>query len=532
VSARTALVAALVAGCAAGKPAPVNTNVGDGSASDAGMGRCTGNTTCGGGAANTIYACDASHNTGQLLYTCDDGLVCSLGRCATPPCATGEKRASITGCLFYIAILDNVDSDQAKPTLIIVTNPSTTMTAIVQLQERTDPRTWSDPPSIAVAAGSAASFSVVNAQSARRVVSDMPVSVMMVESDDSDSMATSSSGTVVLPAHSLGTNYMTMSYQQVDTTKVAAIPGSRGGAAEIAVVATQDNTSLWIYAPTLPPMAMPMPVTLAHDGDIFHISSSCNLDNEAGTVIAADQRVAVFSGNITTTYGQNVEGLNSPDMAMEQMIPTGTWSRTWVAARLPPQDHTCDSIFPTGANSYWQVIAAEATNITFTTASGQPLPGAPSDFHLAKGVAYPYWVGGSEDFVIKGDKPILVTQGLDCEPTLSTAIPVDAATDVQVFTLAPNFDHMLAIVRKNDGNGRVLLDGIDITDQFTLIAGGFEVARVPVAACSGTVDHCVHRLYGAFGLSLRGMDVSSSYSTTFPSWAECVGDTCPTSPIF
>ena len=51
--------------------------------------------------------------------------------------------------------------------------------------------------------------------------------------------------------------------------------------------------------------------------------------------------------------------------------------------------------------------------------------------------------------------PILVTQGMDCEPTLASAIPADAPSDMQVFTLAPNFDHMLAIVRKNDGtNGR------------------------------------------------------------------------------
>ena len=65
---------------------------------------------------------------------------------------------------------------------------------------------------------------------------------------------------------------------------------------------------------------------------------------------------------------------------------------------------------------------------------------------------------------MQSDKPILVTQGMDCEPTLASAIPVDAASDVQVFTLAPNFDHMLAIVRKNDGSGhRVMLDLREIT---------------------------------------------------------------------
>ena len=102
---------------------------------------------------------------------------------------------------------------------------------------------------------------------------------MMVESGDADSMASSSAGTMVLPAHALGTNYMTMSYQQFDTPKIDAVPGSQGGAAEYSVVATQDHTSLWIYAPGLPEMAMPMPVMLEHDGDVFHQSSMGDHDN-------------------------------------------------------------------------------------------------------------------------------------------------------------------------------------------------------------------------------------------------------------
>ena len=151
---------------------------------------------------------------------------------------------------------------------------------------------------------------------------------------------------------------------------------------------------------------------------------------------------------------------------------------------------------------------------------------------------YPYFVSSSEDFIVQSDKPILVTQGMDCEPTLASAIPGDAPSDVQVFTLAPNFDHMLAIVRKNDvtpNSRRVKLDGIDITGQFSRVSppscwvavdNGFEVARVPVPPCLGTVDDCVHTLTGAWGMTLRGMDTSSSYSTTFPSWLQCFSDSC------
>jgi hypothetical protein len=524
-------------GCAAGKPPP---SVGDGGAGGAGgvdttSFRCTGNTTCRGGSPNAVYVCDATHNPGVLVARCDGDQVCSLGRCVSPACADGEVHASITGCLFYLTILDNVTSDDGKPTLIAVTNPGTSP-ATVTVQQRPAPGMWTNSDPITVAPGSAGSFTIIelpveasksddpppDPPPARRVVSDTPVSVMMVESDDTDNRASSSSGTMVLPAHSLGTKYMTMSYQQVETTKIDATSGSRGGAAEISVVATQDHTTLWIYAPAQAPMAMPTPVTLEHDGDVYQLFSKNNSDTQAGTLIASDQRVAVFSGNVTTTYGQNVGGLNSPDMAMEQMLPTGSWSENYLAAVLPPQLKTCDSVFPSGVGSFWQVIASDdGAKVTFTPAGGKPLPdGLPTEVYQSKGFPYPYWVEGTDDFLVSANVPILVTQGMDCEPTLSAAISIEAPMDVQIFTLAPNFDHMLAIVRKNDGFPAipVKLDGIDITDHFSPVANKFEVARVAVPPCYGTVDRCVHVLTGAWGMSLRGMDTSSSYATTFPSW--------------
>ena len=545
-------------GCTAGKPAIVGPDGGAGSVGTAF--RCLGSTTCRGGALNStsIFECEPNQTPGKLLRVCDDGMVCSLGRCGSSACATGEMHASATGCLFYVAILDNVTSDDDKPTLIVVTNPGPD-TANVQLQERTTtgPDPWSDPAPIAVAAGSAASFTAVkplveaappgypqDPPTARRVVSDAPVTVMMVESDDADNMASSSSGTMVLPAHALGTNYMTMSYQQVDTPKIDAVLGSQGGAAEYSVVATQDHTSLWIYAPSLPPMAMPMPVTLVHDGDVYQTSTANNSDRSAGTVIISDQRVAVFSGNVTTTYGQDVGGLNSPDMAMEQMMPTGSWSHQYIAAHLPPQTTTCDSIFPGGALSYWQIIAAEDANVTFASASGPQVPGLPdmTTLHAGRGVPYPLWVPSGDDFVVQADKPILVTQGMDCEPTLASAVPGDAPSDdVQVFTLAPNFDHILAIVRRNTKDApRVKLDNTDITSLFSAVSpsspasavlpispvADFQVARVWEPPCVGAVAQCVHTLTGAWGMTLRGMDTSSSYSTTFPSWQQCNGDSC------
>ena len=47
-----------------------------------------------------------------------------------------------------------------------------------------------------------------------------------------------------------------------------------------------------------------------------------------GAAVTADAPVAVFAGNISTTYGSNVTGINSADMAHEQMPPVTSWSKS------------------------------------------------------------------------------------------------------------------------------------------------------------------------------------------------------------
>ena len=180
--------------------------------------------------------------------------------------------------------------------------------------------------------------------------------------------------------------------------------------------------------------------------------------------------------------------------------------------------------------SYWQVIAADDANVTLHLGVGQAAARAPDgsdDPHEQGRALSRTGLSSPDDFMVQGDKPILVTQGMDCEPTLASAIPVDAPSDVQVFTLAPNFDHMLAIVRKNDGSGAGDARRSATSPASSRRSGrGSRSRAFAVPPCYGTVDQCVHTLTGAFGMSLRGMDVSSSYSTTFPSWEECASDSC------
>ena len=512
-------------GCADAKQPTPNTGGHDGGSNN-GRGTCSWETTC---VSNTVRRCDQDGLLGDILQTCETGMACSYGRCVSSSCQMAENQPGINGCLFYTALLDNVDSDDAEPSLIVVTNPGQGQ-AMVHLEERTPGQPWTAAQSMMVVGGRAGSFTFRPRQliegtqtslaAARRVVSDLPVTVMIVQSDDADRDATSSSGTMLLPFHALGNQYMTMSYQQNATPEVLAIAGALGGAAEYAIVATQDRTLIQVWPPGLPRSVTPMSLFL-NDGDAYQGVSGDDHDDLAGTYIVADKPVAVFSGNVTTTYGQSSAGINSPDMAMEQMMPTSAWSKNYVAAYLPPQVSVCDSLFAGGSVGYWRLLAAEDANVTFASSSPLP-PELMQPMHLNRGTPRSVMVPAGTDFIAHADQPILLTQGLDCEPTLSSAIPADAPTGQQVFALAPNFEHTLAIVRKNDSKGsRVTLDDRDITSQFTPVAADFEVARINVPICYGSVDHCVHRLIGAFGLTLRGMDVACSYATTYPTWVLC-----------
>ena len=67
------------------------------------------------------------------------------------------------------------------------------------------------------------------------------------------------------------------------------------------------------------------------------------------------------------------------------------------------------------------------------------------------------------------------------------------------------------------------LDGVVIPDSmFTPAGGGFEVARVPLPDCAPSLQVCTHRLHGLHGMTMRGMDIASSYALTAPAWGNCL----------
>jgi hypothetical protein len=80
----------------------------------------------------------------------------------------------------------------------------------------------------------------------------------------------------------------------------------------------------------------------------------------------------------------------------------------------------------------------------------------------------------------------------------------------------PNFDTEISIVRPT--GTALFVDGMPIVAHFVSAGADFEVARLQVAPCPSAAGVCTHHLAGKFGVTLRGMDVLTSYALTAPTW--------------
>jgi hypothetical protein len=365
-----------------------------------------------------------------------------------------------------------------------------------------------------------------------RVWSNQPVTVEQIQSDDSDETARSSGGTMLLPVHVLGMQYRVVTYKQAETPELAATVNSGGGAGRLLVVGTQAGTIVTFRrSERAMSVVTGLPQTFSTedtfelgDGDVFQAYTAIEGADLSGSEIEANLPVAVFSGNMSTTYGKTADGVHTPDMAHEQMLPVDKWSRKYIAASLPPQEGVCDTLLGASGASVWRLLAdSDQTEVEFTG----PDKTTPHDkVTLAAGEKLEFIATGN--FFVSSSKAVLLTQGMDCEPSLSLAISAEKMLKDARFAVLPAFDQVIAVVRPQTQVIQsqvvpaepVLLDGLSIEERwpFSPIGGGYEAALVPLAACGASQDVCTHRLQGNFGVALRGMDVLASYATALPAW--------------
>jgi len=545
VSAASAVFALSLAWAAGACSTPGTVMADAGPTQDATLTPCATPTVCDG--LSVVRAC-RDGVAAEKIQDCQAGFACSRGRCTSVGCSEVEaRRDTFLGCRFYTLQIDNVNADNGADTSLLVTNPGDGA-ASVQLEQRKGGQ-WTavqtSPTSVAplqsvriVLPGRLFEGGGYGSQAAYRLTSDVPVTAAHIQSDDDSEAGTSSGGTMLLPVQALGRRYMAITYPQVSEPKLENIAGSRGGAGQVIIVATEDGTHVTFQVSTRASLGLvggapprdpggSFDLTL-QDGDVYQVFSIAEGDDLTGSLITADQPVVVFSGNISTAYGRAAPGINTPDMAHEQLLPETSWGTRFVAAALPPQAQVCDSVLGGPGSSLWRIVAArDGTALSFDApfgVTGLPPPGQP--VILAAGDVYETVVGGGS-FVVNATGPVQVMQGMDCEPTLSSAVnaTMPFLSDLR-FAVLPNFDQLVAIVRPTGAT--VMLDEVVLDDsRFTSAGTGFEVAQVLLPVCSSVDRVCTHHLAGEFGMTLRGMDVVCSYALTAPTWTYCADPTTP-----
>lgn len=152
-----------------------------------------------------------------------------------------------------------------------------------------------------------------------------------------------SGATLVLPTPVLGAEYIVPSYGSVSTSAPGAgSNGTNGGVGLIAVVATQDNTTIEI-TPTANGAngtgrlaGVPYTVNLATAGDVYQLQSASLGDLSGSKVRSVSasgsgcKPIAVYSASTWSTF--DCTGASGGDNLFQQLFPTRSWGKQFVTA--------------------------------------------------------------------------------------------------------------------------------------------------------------------------------------------------------
>ncbi|WP_139135213.1 gliding motility-associated C-terminal domain-containing protein [Roseivirga sp. 4D4] len=264
---------------------------------------------------------------------------------------------------------------------------------------------------------------------------------------------------VIIPTRALDTDYYVMAHVKSDTLDNDARESN------LLIVATEDSTQVEII-PSVDTFQGWRPgqsnIITLDAGQTYQVKSRGDLTGtlvrsiiEAGIVC---KKIAVFSGNKST----NISGCGeTKDHLVEQMFPISTWGDDFLY--VPFQDRTSGDLV--------KILAS----VDGTTVKIDGM----SDILLDAGE---YEVLDSMYAVsfIDADKPIAIGQfsksegcdGVPSDPLMIMVSPLQQGIQQVTFNSMPLFNsltyHLTVVTRKEDLNN-IILDNVDITDQFEVV---------------------------------------------------------------
>jgi hypothetical protein len=402
-------------------------------------------------------------------------LVGALAVGVTPPAAA----RSTSGTDFWVAFFPNINTPSALE--LFVTGDRNAMGTV-------SGGPIAEPISFTVTAGAVTTISIpisamvpfVTGISDRgiRVTADAPVTLYGI-----NQAPATTDGFLAIPVEALGSRY------RIGTITGGGVPG--GG--DFGVIATVDATVVSVNG---------SPVGTLNAGQVYFETGAVN---PSGTLVTADQPVAVFAGHQCSNYPGG-----ACDHLVEQLPPTDAWGTDFVVLRYA-DDFNATNLFVVVADQDDTVVSVDGVEVQTLAAGGS--------LELRRfGKNGESKINGGR---ITASKPVLLLQFLQGgsygnpatsgDPAMSVIPPFEQfQTSYTLATMANGFVYnAVNVVIPTAAVPGFRLDGAAVAGgTFEPIGStGFSGAQIEIAAGTHTL-----RADQAFGVFLYGANPADSYA--------------------
>ncbi len=385
-----------------------------------------GEVTCQG---RSVVRCAEDGVTEEVVEVCGEGSTCRDGACVSA-CGVEDAKVSYQGCEYWAVDLDNADvallgdqdlSPRHAQFAVAISNVSRGQTAQVRVyesdgvgEEQVGPVHEVAPESLEVielparnVVGSTKGFF------AYRIATSLPVIAYQFNPLNNTEAAFSNDASLLLPTNALDREYLAVTGDGIRGKDLDDNRFEWGAFVTIVGVASQP-TEVTVDLPGdfLPPPGADVGLRTVTASlsryEVLSITSRLGMTlwpengqgNLSGARVRADGPVAVFAGNIASPMPVQPGGRCCADHLEEQLFPTSSWGRSFVAPRSlvrRPGDPEPD---------YWRLTASvDGTQIQYTPA--RP-PGAPTSLDAGDSVEF----HALSHFLLEATEPVLLTQFL------------------------------------------------------------------------------------------------------------------------
>ena len=384
-------------------------------------------------ANNTTLQKCTDDGRGWINYqTCDSnkGEVCADNRCVNA-CQEAMSTKSYIGCEYYAVHLRNAPQElmgdpniQASDTAIwgvAVSNTNTNLYAHVTIKEAStgtviasntiEPRklqVFTFDPKKDNQKYNLKGTEIAN-NKVLKITSDVPVVVYQFNPMNNTVKVYSNDASLLLPSHILTGNYIVASRQEIGydhlnngyLTIIATSPGTT-----TVEITPSANTSAGTGVAAMT-KGQKRTFTL-NQYQVLNIETASSGDDLTGTIIKANNPVAVFGGHVC----ENIPDSNGYcDHLEEQMFPVDTWGDKFTAVHFAQRDYLTNNnnqcVEPKkgqwNPNSFYRIISG-ASSVRVETKPSQN--GFPRTLNLGQF----YEFQSNQDFVIEATGPIMVVQ--------------------------------------------------------------------------------------------------------------------------